>query len=523
MLRRPLHKTITCQSGLDLESNPTQINAGGIIACLNHHCKSGGGYTRVGGYERFDGQASPYASEDPATARAAITAVPGEGDILGVWVFNDTVYAFRNATGGASAKMYEATGAGWSEVTTGVTLDPDGRYEFDNYNFYASSSSVRMYGVDGVNDPFMYDGTTFTQLSVDGMTSLAPQHVKAHSNHLFLSYEEGQWVHSGIGDPTDWDAATGGAGAGGSGDDIVGMKTTVGGALAIFMRNRVGMLYGSSQADWSGKDLRNQSEGSGAYAKSMQTIGNDIIYLDDRGLTTIQQSQAFGNFASSTIDQQIKEFILYRKANVVGSCLVRQYNEYWLFLDHENGTEVITLTIGDRGLEGFGRLLYPFTTNCVVSAEDGNGNEQIFVGASDGFVYQLEVGDSFDGSDIEAYFKLAFHHFGSPEMRKRFRQAYFGMQSGESFSMSVKPEFDYGSTDLAGHRKIDADLLGGGGIWDVSKWDEFIWSAQSVEEANIDITGTARNMSLHVYSKGQTLPYTIHDVTVQYSPRRAIR
>ena len=145
------------------------------------------------------------------------------------------------------------------------------------------------------------------------------------------------------------------------------------------------------------------------------------------------------------------------------------------------------------------------------------------MGADDGFVYQLEVGDSFDGSDIEAYFKLAYTHCGTPEYRKRFRQALFGMASDQSFSISVKPDFGYGSTNIGAHRKIDANLIGGGGVWDVAKWGQFNWSAQSVEEANIDITGTAKNMSLHIYSKGQTLPYTVHDVTIQYSPRRIIR
>lgn len=520
-MRRPDHKVITCQGGLDLETNPTQMIPGGMIACKNYHVKSGGGYTRVGGYERFDGRPSPYASEDPATARAAITAVPGEGPVRGVWVFDGETYAFRNNVGGTSVKMYKAAASGWSEVSTGVTLDPDGQFEFENYNFFASTAQRRMYGVDGVNDAFMFDGTTFTQLTVPGATD-KPEHLKCHSNHLFLSYPKGQWVHSGIGDPTKWDAATEGAGAGGTGDDIVGMRSTIGGALAFFMRNRVSMFYGSSQADWQANDLRQQSEESGALADTMQTIGNDIIYLDDRGLTSIQQSQAFGNFRSATIDQRIKEFISFRKNNAVASCLNREQGQYWLFLDHENGTEVLTLTFGDSGLEGFGRLLYPFTTNCVCSAED-NGEEKILIGADDGFVYQLEVGDSFDGADIEAYFKLPFFHFGSPELRKRFMRAQFSLQSDQSFTLCVKPEFDYGSTKLSGHRKVNADLIGGGGTWDVSKWNNFTWSVQSVEEAAIDLTATAKNMSLHVYTKGQSLPFTVHDVIIKYLIRRAIR
>lgn len=54
--------------------------------------------------------------------RNDIAAVPGEGDILGVWMFNDVVYAFRNDVGGAAASMWKSSAAGWVEVDLGYQL-----------------------------------------------------------------------------------------------------------------------------------------------------------------------------------------------------------------------------------------------------------------------------------------------------------------------------------------------------------------------------------------------------------------
>lgn len=48
--------------------------------------------------------------------RNLIQKVPGEGSVLGVVNFGNTVYAFRNAVGGATAKLYKSTGSGWSEI-----------------------------------------------------------------------------------------------------------------------------------------------------------------------------------------------------------------------------------------------------------------------------------------------------------------------------------------------------------------------------------------------------------------------
>tara|TARA_R110002020_G_scaffold4227_1_gene18814 strand:+ start:97 stop:2037 length:1941 start_codon:yes stop_codon:yes gene_type:complete len=58
--------------------------------------------------------------------RSIINIVPGEGDVNGVWVFNDNVYAFRNKSGGATAGMYKSTTTGWSIVDLGTALNFDG-------------------------------------------------------------------------------------------------------------------------------------------------------------------------------------------------------------------------------------------------------------------------------------------------------------------------------------------------------------------------------------------------------------
>ena len=58
--------------------------------------------------------------------RAIISVVPGEGSILGVWVFNGVVYAFRNKSGGVTAGMYKGTSVGWEEIDLGTALKFDG-------------------------------------------------------------------------------------------------------------------------------------------------------------------------------------------------------------------------------------------------------------------------------------------------------------------------------------------------------------------------------------------------------------
>jgi len=103
-----------------------------------------------------------YKAQAVADRRAEITAVPGSGNVLGVGVANSVVYAVRNVADGTTATLYKASGSGWTAVQTG--LYPGGAYKMIQANFSGSSSSLYLFGCDGKNRPFRYDGTTFTRM-----------------------------------------------------------------------------------------------------------------------------------------------------------------------------------------------------------------------------------------------------------------------------------------------------------------------------------------------------------------------
>lgn len=514
-------KTITCRGGLNLEADPLLLPAGALILCKNFECKVGGGYTRIAGFERFDGQESPSDASNELEARLNIGSIPGSGGILGVWVYKGVTYAFRNSTDGTEALMWKSTAAGWVEVDTGVTLAPGGRYEFKNYNFSGAAYAEQMFGVDGVNDLFSFDGTTFTQLPVTGFTS-KPKHLAIHKNRTFLAYPLGQLAFSSVGDPADYDTETGSAGLIATGGEIVGLKTTVGGALAIFMRNRISILYGSTTSELQAQDLREQSEKAGAIEWTIQETG-DIIYMDDRGLTSLTQTNEFGNFRASTIDEAVKKYLSSRLDRIITTSISRTKNQYRLFITSSAGTEMLSLTFGAKGIEGYALAVYPFQVTSVCSEEDLSGHERIFAGADNGFVYEIDRGRSFDGDDIESYFKIPFYHYQSPDYRKRFRRAIAGIDSPEAITLKVKPEFNYGNPDSPSHQVRSENVLGGGGQWGLDDWNEFLWSAPIVGKAQADIAGSGENMALLFYHKGRSEPFTVYNVTVHYMIRRMSR
>lgn len=104
-----------------------------------------------------------YARKSQAARRAKIEKLPGSGPVRGVAVFRGEVIAFRDAADGKTCVMHRATTAGWAQVKGGLL--PGGQYEFTTGNFSGDASKMALFGCDGKNPPFKWDGTALTQMA----------------------------------------------------------------------------------------------------------------------------------------------------------------------------------------------------------------------------------------------------------------------------------------------------------------------------------------------------------------------
>lgn len=139
-------------------------------------------------------------------------------------------------------------------------------------------------------------------------------------------------------------------------------------------------------------------------------------------------------------------------------------------------------------------------------------------------VYQMGLGSSFDGDEIEAYIWLPFNHSKSPEVLKSYRKATLEMTSTAYAAIRFGVEFSYGDTDIQSHMTQTQEILGTGGYWDLSNWDEFFYDTKIVSSPSISIAGDGTNISLILYNKSDIdLGHKLDGVIIQYTPRRLVR
>lgn len=453
---------------------------------------------------------------ETSAATATITRVVLEsgswaaGDAVGRLIFASQTGVFQAETIKVGASLNVATIAGNSSA---ITLSPLGTYKCVTNNFTGSTDTARMYGCNGVDRAFEFDGTVFVPIST-GMTTDRPVNIAVYKKQLILSFF-GSSQNSSVGNPYQWSAVTGAADIG-IGDTITNYAVTKR-ALLIFSRNRADQLTGNTAADFVLDPL---SETAGAISNTVQNIGA-TYGLDDQGIRQISASQNYGNFDEGNVSERIQPLIDVIRSKAVASSVYRARGQYRLY--GSDGCGIIMTVKGDK-VVGFTEFKYPVNVTCAWFGEDTSGKDVVFFGADNGYVYQGDKGSSFDGEEIESYLRMPFNSTNSPRQIKRYRKAVLEMSSVGYTSIRFQPEFSYGDSDISAHAVQTASGEGTGGYWDVSNWNEFYWDSKTVNSPEFDITGSGLNMAMVLYSKSAIdLGHKLQGVLINFTLRRLAR
>lgn len=413
----------------------------------------------------------------------------------------------------SAARVADADGA--SAVPT---LTAGGRYEFRSHNFYGHSDSYRMYGVDGKNYAFEYDKDegVFTQIET-GMTVDTPTHLAVHNGHLHLAFRGGSHQLSGDGSPLSWTVITG-ASEIGVGDEITGYNEEVGNSLFIFTRDSTFVLQGNTRANFS---LDEFNINAGSHEWSLQRIGMGC-YFDDRGFTTLLQTQRSGsvNFQENAVSELIQPLVLDLIKNTQVKCshLIRNQNIYRCYFDDGR---VVSIGFDGHKVSGHMPLEFPFVANVACSEEDTTGGERIFVGANDGFVYELETGTSFDGYDINVFMRTVIYHSNSPGRFKKYHQARLDATLPGALTMVGQIEYDFHDDAFNLADELDFSTSEAGGYWDDFSWDSFVWDQPTSGIPQQKLEGEGVNAAVYLRSTSSSdESHTLRGITLQWSPRR---
>lgn len=499
-------------------------NVGATAANIYKSTSAGWVLVPLGFELKFDGgtvQVNDGATVTGATASGVVTRVVLEsgswsaGTAAGRFIFATITGTFVNN----ETLSVSATPVALADGTqSAITLLPNGHVESVVANFGGGTSNYRLYGTDAVNRAFEFDGTVFVPIKT-GMTIDTPRHLAFHKQHLFLCFDA-SLQFSALGLPYQWTPLLG------AGEIVMNAPITnllvlpgdqASGALAVYTRNDTSVLYGTSSANFS---LSTFNSGTGAIEHTAQNMDQAYV-LDDRGVMSLGTSLNFGNFVPASLTMNIRPFVQQHRNQATASLVDREKGQYRVFFS--DGT-ALYLTILNGKLLGSMPMQYENPVMCSVEGEAPDGTATSFFGSTNGFVYRLDAGTSFDGAVIPANINLVYNSVKSPRILKRFRKASVEMTGDSYAEIAFGYDLAYRSVYLS--QPVDSQYTNDlrSSYWDSMNWDNFVWDGSDISPSEIEVQGTAENMAIRISSVSAIIePFTVNTIIVHYTMRRGLR
>lgn len=403
-------------------------------------------------------------------------------------------------------------------VNSQMTWSPSGRVQTVIANFGGGQTNRSLYFCDGVNRAFEWDGEYLIPISTT-MSPDVPTRIAVHKQHLFLAFGH-SLQFSGIGDPYVWDPVLG-AGEIAMNAPISQLLSLPGdqssGALAVYTQNDTSVLYGSSSENFS---LSTFNAGTGGIAYTGQNLDQSYV-LSERGVMAMGTSLNFGNFQSAALTMNIRPFVQVRRNLATASVVNREKGQYRVFFSDGAG---LYLTIANGQYMGAMPVQFPNPVLCSTEGGAVDGTEVSYFGSSNGFVYRLDAGTSFDGAVIPANITLAYNASGSPRILKRYRRASVEMTGDSYAEFAFSYDLGYRTPELnqPDDEVYTNDLRSA--YWDSLTWDNFVFDGRDISPSEVEVTGTAENMAIRISSVSNLLkPFTVNSIIVHYTMRRGIR
>jgi len=458
-----------------------------------------GGYTRIEGFEKFD-----------------TNALSNTGVIRGIHRYDDKVFACRGDD------LFFSTGSGWTQVSdnatyssAGVTIGGSGKVRMLKYDF---DGTEKLMLVDSTGKPFRFDGTTFEQLTSLSADTSGSSFIVNFKNHIVLGNGK-KIIFSAPYEDDDFTIANGGG--------IINVADTITGLivfreqLIIFSENSINVINGNSVADFT---MQPVSRDLGCVAAdTIQEIGGDIIFLGPDGLRLFSATDRIGDFSLAAVSKTIQVEILdliTSSPNGFASTVIREKSQYRLFGYNTGYTNDSGKGIGATQLQEGIAFNDMRGINAFVTYSEYDGfAERIYFANADGYVYQMEQGNTFDGTDIPATFATPFVPLGDPNVRKTIYKGttYLDVNGDFDLEFSLKFDFDQpGSVQPDSVLSSDAaaSITYGSGIYGTS-----LFGVKQKAIYDVQTIGSGFTVSILYETTGTNTDavFTIDAATLQYT------
>lgn len=422
---------VKCVGGINQTRSALEQGAnfpGEATYMINYEPDIKGGYTRVLGYSKYDDN-----------------EISGSGAVLGVKVALNMVFGCRGQN------IYKSSGSGWTQINSAPRIGGISKYRIIQY----SMTDPVVVFCDGFNHALKYDGAADTLLNGAGAPA-DPKYAAFHLSRLVLAGYSANLSEITISAPDDDEVYSGsGAIAIEVGDEVRGLKTFRE-TLYIFCKRSIWRLEGTTSADFVIRQVTNDIGCDSC--DTIQEVDGDLFFLFSRAIRSLAATERIGD-----LDLGIKSGpVTPAFATIPGDFTEDQFstvtipikNQFRGFLRDSNTDAdsqvgwigaIVPQADGSKGWSW--SVIGGFHVYCSDSDFVGQGHNHlaVFGTPTSGYVYEMESGNSRDGSVINAYYQTPQLVLDDADIRKVLMKLHMYIEVQGDMTLTLTTSLDYGN------------------------------------------------------------------------------
>lgn len=277
-------------------------------------------------------------------------------------------------------------------------------------------------------------------------------------------------------------------------------------------------ITGSSKANF---ELRPVTYNIGCISPdTIQEIGGDLLFLSPDGIRPIQATERIDDIELATVSRSIQPLVsLITSAANICSVVVREKNQYRIFYhsltkDEPNCQGVLGSLLNLETSWEWAELLgiKPFMAD---SSYIGSTEVVIHAGY-DGFVYQQEQGNSFDGSNIIATFKTNPIFADDPGLRKTIYKLTTYYRIEGNFTLFAKLVYDFNDALTVQPDAFTLTQPAGAAVFGSAVFGSAVFGSFETPLATKNVHGSGNTVQVHYTSNAMDSPITIQGFKLEY-------
>lgn len=449
-------------------------------------------------------------------------------------ITSDTVLTLDfNVVSSISGQAVKKSGMSSSDLSSATVVSRTNQDNCQFVNYESEGTYGTVYITDGNNKIAEFQITTvggsnvFHFETLERSTPVNPKRATIFSERLIVagqSDSDSTVAYSTRLKPYDFTGAS--AGTIDTGDVIVGIKVFRN-SLVVFCKNSIFELTNLD----STPILKSVTKNIGCVdGNTIQEIGGDLVFLAPDGLRTVAGTARIGDVELSSISRKILPLINNLLANIssfkISSMVIRERSQYRLFYFQSGQAAssqkgiIGTFKFDANGVPAFewSETLGMEIKKCT-SDLDINNKEVQFGANESGYVYQLDTGNNFDGSNIDAQFQTPDMDYGDNGLRKSLYAVKANIEpEGTNNNLKLLVRYDFESTEVPQPGAVAVGNLSSAAIFGASSsiFGTSVFGAVVLPSKRMIVTGSGFSNNFKFFSNDTDAPYSVNGMFVSF-------